>query len=81
RDKLPEDEQFVSEETGKKVRTVGNKWSNFQITRFQRNSQPHYVILGPDGEQLIDDRGYNTNVNAYIDWLERGLENFREEYQ
>ncbi|MFW6389459.1 MAG: cytochrome c biogenesis protein CcdA [Marinilabiliaceae bacterium] len=81
RDKLPEDEQFVSEETGKKVRTVGNKWSNFQITRFQRNSQPHYVILGPDGEQLIDDRGYNTNVNAYIDWLERGLEAFREEYQ
>ncbi|MGM0376236.1 MAG: protein-disulfide reductase DsbD family protein, partial [Bacteroidota bacterium] len=81
REKLPEDEQFVSEETGKKIRTVGNKWSNFQITRFERNSQPHYVIVGPDEEQLIEDRGYNTNVNAYIDWLDQGLEAFREEYQ
>ena len=80
REKLPEEEQFVSEETGKKIRTVGNKWSNFQITRFQRNSQPHYVILGPDEKQLIEDRGYNTNVETYINWLERGLETFREEY-
>jgi thiol:disulfide interchange protein len=78
REKLPDGEAYTSPLTGKKIRTVGNKWSDFQITRFQRNSQPHYVILGLDEQELIDDRGYNTNVDAYIDWLKKGLEAFEQ---
>jgi thiol:disulfide interchange protein len=76
RQELPEVDQYVSPVTGKKIRTVGNKWSDFQISRFQRNSQPHYVILGHDEEPLVDERGYNTNVQAYIDWLKSGLDEF-----
>lgn len=79
REELPEDEKYVSSVTGKKIRTVGNKWSDFQITRFQRNSQPHYVILGLDEKKLVPDRGYNTDVDAYIDWLKRGLKAFNEQ--
>ena len=78
RQQLPEDEKYVSPVTGKKIRTVGNKWSDFQISRFQRNSQPHYVILGHDEEKLVEDRGYNTDIEAYIDWLKRGLRAFEE---
>ncbi|MFO8001561.1 MAG: cytochrome c biogenesis protein CcdA [Marinilabilia sp.] len=78
REKLSEEEQYTSEVTGKKIRTIGNKWSDFQISRFERNSQPHYVILGHDEEELVDDRGYNTNVDAYINWLKEGLKAFRE---
>ncbi len=78
RQELPEDEKYVSPVTGKKIRTVGNKWSDFQISRFQRNSQPHYVILGHDEEKLVEDRGYNTDIEAYIDWLKRGLKAFEE---
>ena len=79
REELPEEEQYVSPVTGKKIRTVGNKWSDFQISRFQRNSQPHYVILGHDEEPLMDERGYNTDVQAYIDWLKAGLKEFEKQ--
>jgi thiol:disulfide interchange protein DsbD len=78
RQELPEEEKYVSPVTGKKIRTVGNKWSDFQISRFQRNSQPHYVILGHDEEKLVEDRGYNTDVEDYIGWLQRGLKAFEE---
>lgn len=79
RQELPEDEKYTSPVTGKKIRTIGNKWSDFQISRFQRNSQPHYVILGHDEEPLVDERGYNTNIQAYIDWLKSGLEEFKNQ--
>jgi thiol:disulfide interchange protein len=77
RQELPEDEKYVSPVTGKKIRTVGNKWSDFQISRFQRNSQPHYVVLGHDEKPLIEERGYNTDVEAYVDWLKSGLDDFK----
>jgi thiol:disulfide interchange protein DsbD len=77
REKLPEDEQYVSSVTGKKIRTIGNKWSDFQISRFQRNSQPHYVILGHDEQPLVEERGYDTDIKAYTDWLKSGLEAFK----
>lgn len=79
REELPEDEQYISDVTGKRVRTVGNKWSDFQISRYERNSQPHYLILDHDENELIQDRGFNTNVDAYIEWLKKGLEAFEKE--
>ncbi|WP_291855603.1 cytochrome c biogenesis protein CcdA [Marinilabilia sp.] len=79
RENLPEDEQYISPVTGKKIRTVGNKWSDFQISRFQRNSQPHYVILGHDEEPLVEERGYDTDVQNYIDWLKTGLLEFNQQ--
>jgi thiol:disulfide interchange protein DsbD len=42
---LPENEQYISPETGKKIKTIGNKWSDFQITRYKANAQPYYLIL------------------------------------
>jgi thiol:disulfide interchange protein DsbD len=79
REPLPEEKQYVSPVTGKKIRTIGNKWSDFQISRFHRNSQPHYVILGHDEEPLVDERGYDTNVEDYIDWLKSGLTEFNKQ--
>lgn len=79
REKLPEEEQYVSSVTGKKIRTIGNKWSDFQISRFQRNSQPHYVILGHDEQPLVEERGYDTDIKAYTEWLKSGLKAFKNE--
>ncbi len=76
RTKLPEEMQYVSKVTGKKIRTLGNKWSDFQIENYNSNSQPLYVLLSPDGKQINETRGYNTNVAEYIEWLRKGLENF-----
>ncbi|MEN8137659.1 MAG: cytochrome c biogenesis protein CcdA [Bacteroidota bacterium] len=74
---LPESEQYVSEHTGKKVRTIGNKWSDFQIKRFNRNAQPFYVLEDLNGNVLNTPRAYDTNVEAYTDWLHDGIDKFK----
>src|SRR5699024_272256 len=64
--KLPEGEQYTSKTTGKRIRTVGNKWSDFQIKRYQMNAQPYYVIVDPDtGEDLNNPVGYTPDADEY----------------
>ena len=76
---LPEDEQYTSEITGRKIKNIGNKWSEFQEVNFQEVSQPLYVILGHDNlEPLVEKNAYNLDVEAYIDWLDRGVAAFEK---
>ena len=72
---LPESEQYVSKHTGKKVRTVGNKWSDFQIEKFNTNAQPYYIFESNEGKVYGEPRVYNTDVQAYLDWLHDGVKN------
>ncbi|MAZ28709.1 MAG: thiol:disulfide interchange protein [Cytophagaceae bacterium] len=74
--KLPEGEQYVSETTGKKIKTTGNKWSDFQIKKYAANAQPFYVIVNPDGEDLINPVGYTPDIEEYAQWLRDGIDNF-----
>ena len=74
--KLPENKQYTSETTGKRIRTVGNKWSDFQIEHYRANAQPYYVLMNHQSENLIDPIGYTPNVDAYQAWLEEGVDNF-----
>lgn len=76
RRELPESEQYVSEVTGKKIETIGNKWSEFQIINYQANAQPYYVIISHEEENLNKPTGYDPDVNSYYEWLLRGIENF-----
>ena len=74
REELPEDQQYVSEVTGKKIRTVGNRWSEFQIKHFKANAQPHYLILGHDSMKALNgSTAYDPDIQFYIDWLEEGI--------
>ncbi|WP_372474906.1 cytochrome c biogenesis protein CcdA [Capnocytophaga sp. ARDL2] len=73
---LPESEQYVSETTGKKIKTVGNKWSDFQIEKYQANAQPYYIILDHEGNSLNTPVGYTPNVDEYMQWLESGISKF-----
>ena len=68
RESLPESEQYVSS-TGKKIKTVGQKWSDYQIQRFGINAQPYYVILDDNDSVIAPTRGMDTDVEAYIQWL------------
>ncbi len=79
RTELPEQEQFVSDAMGRErtIRTVGQKWSVFQAERFQINTQPFYVIMDSDENILVEPRGYNSNINEYIEFLDKGYENFK----
>lgn len=72
---LPENEQFVSCKSGKTVKTVGNKWSNFQLVNFNSNSQPQYVILSPDGKVLAEPIGYSSK-EEYLAFLKQGKQKF-----
>lgn len=75
---LPENEQYISKTTGKKIKTVGNKWSDFQITRFKANAQPYYVLLNSNEEQLNDPIGYTPDVAEYEQWLKSGIAQFKK---
>jgi len=73
---LPENEQYISNLGGKerKIRTVGQKWSDLQATRFGVNSQPYYVLLDNNGNKLVEESfSYNSDADAFLAFLESGL--------
>ncbi|MFN8276625.1 MAG: protein-disulfide reductase DsbD family protein [Chitinophagales bacterium] len=70
---LPDSLQYISPVTGKKIKTVGNKWSDFEISCFRNNSQPYYALVSPDEKLLNDPRGYTPNPDEYQQFLECGL--------
>lgn len=77
-EKLPENQQYTSKTTGRRIRTVGNKWSDFQIERYQMNAQPFYVLVSPEDESNLNEPvGYVPNAKKYEDWLKEGIGNFK----
>lgn len=73
---LPESEQYISKTTNRKVKTIGNKWSDFETTRFKTNSQPFYVLTDHDGNLLSVPIGYDTSIQGYIKFLKEGIDKF-----
>ncbi len=80
RSELPESEQKTVTLNGeeRKLETVGNKWSYFQAKRFGVNTQPYYVLLDHQGKELVEPTGYEPNVKAFAEWMQKGIENFKE---
>ena len=75
---LPEAEQYVSETTGKKIKTIGNKWSDFQIKTYQANAQPYYVIINNAGKSLNQPKGYDPDIDEYLNWLQLGIDAYKK---
>ena len=61
----------------KRIETVGDKWSTFQVINFKNASQPFYVLLSPDLEVLNSSQQY-TDRDTYYNWLQEGLKNFKK---
>ncbi|MCB0501363.1 MAG: thioredoxin family protein [Bacteroidetes bacterium] len=74
--KLPESETYFSTATGKnkKIRTVGNKWHDFQIVNFKKVSQPYYVLVSPNNYILNEPVAYTPNSEEYLHFLQCGLD-------
>ena len=74
-DKTPLAEPIRLTENGKEVvlRTVGDKWSYLQRTKFGANAQPFYVLLDNEGHPLGTPRTYDEDIDAYVKFLEDGL--------
>ena len=75
---LPINEQYISKETGKKIKSIGNKWSDFQITRYKANAQPYYIILDTKEKSLNQPAGYMPDIAEYEQWLKLGIERFKK---
>jgi thiol:disulfide interchange protein DsbD len=78
RTKLPESEWITSTIDGKVKNTIGRKNADFQIGRFNVNSQPYYVILNGEEELLTAPYGFNTNIEEFIQFLDRGVDGFNK---
>ena len=77
-DKTPLQAPIRVEENSKPLllETVGDKWSYLQRTKFGANAQPYYVILDPQGHPLEAPYGFNESASDFLDFLQRGLDNF-----
>lgn len=75
---LPVEEQYTSKETGKKITSIGNKWSDFQITRYKANAQPYYIILDTNEQSLNKATGYTPDIAEYEQWLKSGIQKFKK---
>jgi len=71
---LPAAEQRVSTYSGKTIKTIGNKWSDMQASRYGANSQPYYVLLGRDGKVLATPQGADYEPANFVHFLSGGLQ-------
>jgi len=76
---LPENEWITSKYDGKVKKTIGRKYADLQITRYNVNSQPYYVLLDTAGNLLTAPRAYDLNIDAFVKFLDTALTNFNME--
>jgi thiol:disulfide interchange protein len=70
-------EQFTTPE-GRRIKTIGNKWSYLQTSRFSANSQPFYVLLNPQtGDPLVTPQGADFDPASYLKYLDSGIRAFK----
>lgn len=67
-----------SDGTERTLRTVGDKWSFLQRSKFGSNAQPFYVLLDNDGKPLESSYGYDEDIPAYKKFLQNGVDNYRK---
>ena len=78
-EKQPLTQQVTINENGTEriLRTVGDKWSYLQRTKFGANAQPFYVLLNNEGDPLNKSYAYNEDIGKYVNFLQTGLDNYR----
>ena len=75
---LPQSEQFVSAFSGKNIRSIGNKWSDFQASKYNSNSQPYYVLLDPASEEiLVNPIGADYDPKSYYSFLQSAIDKYK----
>ena len=79
-EKTPLPEKLTVKENGADVtlRTVGDRWSYLQRSKFGANAQPFYVLLDNEGHPLTGSYSYNEDIPAYRSFLERGMRQYND---
>ncbi|WP_186757141.1 protein-disulfide reductase DsbD family protein [Echinicola salinicaeni] len=78
RTELPESEWYTSEYDNKVKKTIGKQNADFQITRFNNNAQPYYVILDNEENLLIRPKAYDTNPQNFVEFLDKAKAEFEK---
>lgn len=68
-----DEEDWVTAPNGKVLKDMGRINSHTTRTLFNVNAQPNYVIISPEGEQLVPVRGYNLSIPGFLDFLDSGI--------
>ena len=78
--KTPLPEHIKVMENGKErtLRTVGDKWSYLQRSKFGANAQPFYVLIDNEGKPLNKSYSYDEDIDKYVDFLQTGLQNYKK---
>ncbi len=77
-DKLKVDEaDWVTTEAGKVLKTLGKINSHYALTTYGVNAQPYYVLQGNQGTPMVEPRGYNLDVQGFIDFLQSGIDAYK----
>ncbi|KAA6325559.1 Thiol:disulfide interchange protein DsbD, partial [termite gut metagenome] len=74
--RLPEPLKITENGTERMLRTIGDKWSYLQRTKFGANAQPFYVLIDNAGNPLNKPYAYNEDIDKYVDFLQTGLKNY-----
>ncbi|WP_333662194.1 protein-disulfide reductase DsbD family protein [Chishuiella changwenlii] len=75
---LPEDQKVFSKALDRNLRTVGNKWTAFEIEHFNANAQPYYIIVDKDLKRYSKPLEAELDVEVYLKWLQDGIARFKE---
>jgi thioredoxin-related protein len=77
--KLEADEIVESQlKPGKKLKYIGQKWSEMQTIKYKANSQPFYVLIDQNEENLITPTAYTPDVAEYFSWLKEGISKYKK---
>jgi len=74
---LPKNEQFISKSTGSEIVTIGDKWTDFVITRYKTNTQPYYVLTDLKEQKLNEPISYTPDIKEYLAWLKDGISKYK----
>ena len=74
---LPESE-WVTADNGKTLKSLGKVNAYYALTRFGVNAQPYYVLQGKNEKVLAEPRGYNLDAQAFVEFLRKGVEEYRK---
>ncbi len=75
---LPEPIKITENGKERTLRTIGDKWSYLQRSKFGANAQPFYVLLDNDGKPLNSSYSYDEDIAKYKDFLQTGLKNYKK---
>lgn len=74
---LPEDEKVYSKALDRNLKTVGNKWTAFEIEHFNANAQPYYIVVDKDLNRYSKPLEAELDIEVYLKWLQDGIVKYK----